>query len=130
MLAGAALLDDREAVLLPYGVSRLRDMSEAQLLDLIERLKALQQKNAPAPVPESLKKARSLVLALLSDLGIQCRSGNWDQVNNYLSQPRIAGKILYAMSEQELKDCSNKLRAIIKQKAKAQSEIERLQKFN
>lgn len=131
MLANAALLDDREAVLLPYGVTRLRDMSEEQLMDLISRLQALQpQQKAPAPVPESLKKARSLVLALLSDLGIQCRNGNWDQVNNYLLQPRIAGKALYAMSEEELKACSRKLRAILKQKADASAELERLQKFN
>lgn len=102
-------------ILAGYGVESSKDLDAEQLAELCDAL-ATQVADKKKP-PEALRKARSVVLALLQDLGVTARNGNWDGVNRYLSLPQIAGKVLYDMSEQELKECAKKLRVILKKKA-------------
>jgi len=132
-IAGAAMstagcLNYKADVLAPYGVERIRDLTEEQLDDLIVRLNNMADNRRQAP--EALRKLRSTVLALLDDLGIKAREGEWQRVNAYLMLPRIAGKLLYEMNETELKTCAKKLRAILSKRRKEEEESARLRNEN
>lgn len=132
-IAGAAMsaagcMNYKADVLSPYGVERLRDMTAEQLDDLIQRLNNMNEnKTKAAP---SIRKARSTVLDLLDSLGIKAKGGNWSQVNAYLMQPRIAGKLLYEMDETELKALARKLRQIMKKAEERDLEAARLRHDN
>lgn len=132
-IAGAAMsaagcLNYKADVLSPYGVERIRDLNEEQLDDLIQRLNNMTANRRQAP--EAMRKLRSTVLALLDDLGIKARDGDWKRVNQYLMLPRIAGKLLYEMNEAELKATAKKLRAILNKRRKEEQSSERMRREN
>lgn len=132
-IAGAAMsaagcLNYKADVLSPYGVERIRDLNEEQLDDLIHRLNNMTANRRQAP--EAMRKLRSTVLALLDDLGIKARDGDWKRVNQYLMLPRIAGKLLYEMNEAELKATAKKLRAILNKRRKEEEAAERMRREN
>ena len=128
LLAERGLMDQKEAVLSPYGVERIRDLDERQLDHLIDGLRTMPDRRQEA-APE-IRKARSIVLNLLDDLGIKAKNGNWKLVNDYLCQPRISGKVLYDMDQEELKKTATKLRAVIRWRKQQAAEAERLAKSN
>jgi hypothetical protein len=132
-IAGAAMsaagcLNYKADVLSPYGVERIRDLSEWQLDDLISRLNTItaNKNNAQAAV----RKARSTILNLLDSLGIKAKDGDWTRVNQYLMNPRIAGKLLYEMDEYDLKATAKKLRAISRKRQKEEAELARFRNDN
>ena len=132
-IAGAAMsaagcLNYKADVLSPYGVERIRDLNEEQLDDLIQRLNNMTANRRQAP--EAMRKLRSTVLALLDDLGIKARDGDWQRVNQYLLLPRIAGKLLYEINEDELKATAKKLRAILNKRRKEEAAAERMRRDN
>ena len=111
------LMEQKEAILSRYGVERIRDLDARQLDELIDGLKPQERKRKTTDAPFEVRQARSTVLSLLDDLGIKPKNGNWQAVNDYLLKPRIAGKVLYAMTEEELKTCAVRLRSVIRWKA-------------
>lgn len=123
LMAKAGCLTHKEDVLSPYGVERIRDLTEKQLDDLCAQLSTV-IKNKET-VPAEIRKARSNVLSLCDDLGIKPKKGNWDSVNKFLKNPRIAGKPLYEMDLEELKACAKRIRAM-KQKVDERIEQEKL----
>lgn len=132
-IAGAAMsaagcLNYKADVLSPYGVERIRDLTEWQLDDLIGRLNTMQSNKNDAP--PAVRKARSTILNLLDSMGIKARDGDWTRVNQYLMDPRIAGKLLYEMDDFDLKTCAKKLRAILKKRRKQEEEAERMRRYN
>lgn len=132
MMAERGLMPEKEAVLSQFGVTRIRDLSAKQLDDLIDGLRQIQPiaKDNRPDAPKSIRQLRSTVLSLLDDLGIKAKPGNWEPVNNYLMQPRIAGKRLDKMTEQELKDCAKRLRMVKKKRLFEQEEEGRLARDN
>lgn len=118
MIAERGLMQEKEAVLSQFGVSRIRDLNALQLDELIDGLKMIEPvRNTNRPdTPPEIRRARSTVLGLLDDLGIKAKGSDWQRVNDYLMQPRIAGKRLDKMTEQELKDCAKRLRVVIKKR--------------
>jgi hypothetical protein len=128
ILVERGLMQQKEAILSRYGVERIRDLNGYQLNELIDGLKPVERKRKTTDAPLEVRQARSTVLTLLDDLGIKPKKGNWDAVNNYLKQPRIAGKVLYAMTEEELKNCAVRLRSVIRWKSdkiEAENELAR-----
>lgn len=108
----AGLKNYKEDVLLPYGVERIRDLTDEQLDDLNERLsKIVSQKSRSS---KEMRTARSVVLGLCDDLGIKAKGSNWTRVNEFLMNPRIAGKLLFEMNLEELKTCAKRIRAMKK----------------
>ena len=100
------LMDMKSDIIAQYGVESTKELTLQQLNTLIDRLNGSE---VPAPV----RKARSSVLHQLSKLGVTgSAEDGFDRVNGYLCHPRIAGKTLYAMTLDELKACTRKLRAI------------------
>ena len=90
-----------------YGVESSTELSTEQLAELIEDIKSLQ-------APEDVRKGRSTILFLLGKLGIRgSREEGWNKVNQYLMNPRIAGKTLYEMTNNEIKECELRLRSIL-----------------
>jgi len=107
ILAKKGLMDLKADLLASYSARSTKELNEHQLDELINRLQTVQ-------VSHDLRESRSLVLTLLSKLGITgSKEDGWNRVNEYLLQPRISGKQLYEMNETELTDCSKRLRAII-----------------
>lgn len=110
ILQRCGLLEHKESILVAYGTNSLRDLTETQLDDLINELRTVEQNRYNAP-PE-IRKQRSLILGLLDDMGVKAVNGNWERVNEVLKNPRIAGKVLYMMNEEELKACVKRIRAM------------------
>ncbi len=124
------LMPHKADVLSPYGVERIRDLDAGQLDQLIDGLMKLDRKAPTKDVAPEIRKARSIVLSLLDDLGIKAKNGKWNAVNDYLLQPRIAGKVLYEMNKEELKTCAKRLRVVKRWKAVKLEEDERLARDN
>ena len=107
ILAKKGIMDLKHDILAEYGVISTKDLKETQLDELINRMQTVQ-------VSQELRDARSIVLDMLNKIGITgSKITGWDKVNEYLLQPRIAGKQLYEMNSDELKACSLRLRSII-----------------
>jgi hypothetical protein len=113
-----------------YGVERIRDLADADLEDLIFRLRTIQNAKQKEDTPKPLRQARSLVLGLLDEMGIKGKNGNWKPVNDFLLKPQISGKVLYEMNVQELKDCAKRIRAVIHKGTKNKEEDDLLAKSN
>lgn len=60
----------------------------------------------------SLKRQRSAVLKRMQQIGVD--TTDWNRVNAFLRQPRIAGKPLYELDGQELDELIPKLESIKK----------------
>lgn len=77
---------------------------------------------------ENIKLYRSGVLTRLQKYGVD--TTNWTKVNAFLKQPKIAGKVIYELSIDELKLLIPKLESMITKKKVKASEINRLQTQN
>lgn len=114
----------RDAILQEYGVSSTADLNLQQLDELIDRF------NTKAEVTARTRTLRSDVMVTLDRLGVYVDNGDWQRVNAFLMQPRIAGKLLYQMSDDELLALNRKLRAMLAKKAEQDTEINRLKLLN
>lgn len=114
----------RDAILQPYGVHSTADLNLQQLDELIDRF------NNKREVTAATRRLRSDVMVTLDKLGIYADNGDWKRVNAFLMQPRIAGKLLYQMTDDELLALNKKLRAILAKKAEQDREINRQKLLN
>lgn len=104
----------REAILEGYGVTSTAELNVAQLDELIAQYSAANQR----PVSDEVRRLRSNVLTLLNRYGVYNTNDDWVRVNQFLMQPRIAGKLLYLMTEPELKTLLRKLHSMIDKRQK------------
>lgn len=102
----------RSAIIEPYGVTSTAELNNEQLDELIRIYSAQHQR----PATEEERKLRATVLTLLQKLGVYATNDDWDKVNQYLIQPRIAGKLLYQMHPDEMRSLIRKLHSIIAKK--------------
>lgn len=116
--------DYRGAILESYGVESTADLNLQQLDELID------QYSNQAPASEHVRRQRSIILDLLTKLGVYKDKGDWEAVNAYLMQSRIAGKLLYQMSSDELNALQFKLRAILAKQEVSEKETNRLKLLN
>lgn len=121
LLAEKNLRHQKDALLDGFGVESTKDLTINQLLALIETLTRIE--SPKTEVSKELREARSAVLKALETLDVKAINNNWDHVNNYLKQPRIAGKVLYQCTVEELKALIPKLK-IIARKRKARIDEE------
>lgn len=87
----------------------LRDLTDREWLKALQMVERLQ-----ADRGQDLRVARSKALVQLQQYGI--KTIDWDEVNRFVSQPRIAGKPFYELSESELAALTRKMRAINRKK--------------
>jgi hypothetical protein len=93
-----------------YGVESTKDLTDEQAEELITRLNEMQTNRKEAP--PQVRRARSVVLTLLTAMGIYGDNSDWSRVNRYLMDKRIAGKLMYEMDLEELRALARKLRVI------------------
>lgn len=108
----------------PAGYNRMIcDMQQT-----VDSMKQPQKKTGKKQTSEITKRLRSGVLHRLQKHGVD--TTKWDCVNKFLEQPRIAGKRLYDMSDQELIELIPKLESILKKDKQREAEIERMTLMN
>lgn len=126
MLNELGMMKHKQAWLTGYGVSHASDLSDQDLHHLVNRLDLEKAKLIDAKT----RKLRSTVLTILQKLGIYENNNDWQRVNEYLSNPRISGKLLPAMSHKELEALIKKLNAILTKKENEDARIRRLASNN
>lgn len=124
LLAEKGMRQHKESILAGFEVTSTKDLTDNQLLALIETLTRMESPKTDIPKP--LREARSAVLKCLEALDVKAINGDWSYVNNYLKQPRIAGKVLYQCSLEELKALIPKLKMIAKRRKARIDEENRL----
>ena len=107
------LIDQKEAILEGYGKEHASDLTDDELDDAVKQLLQLRD-GANAEI----RRLRSQILTLLQKMGIYQDNNSWSRVNEYLLQPRIAGKLLFQMSEAELEGLRIKLNSILTKQEK------------
>lgn len=121
-LRDAKLTSQKYNILNGYGVSSTTELTNEQADELIAMLEKEYQSLKTDP-PLDIRKARSTILTLLNKLGIYATNGDWKQVNEYLLQPRIAGKLLYQMSVDEMTALNRKLRKMVRDRQQKEGDI-------
>lgn len=112
LLKGREHYIDKEELVLRYTDGRTTHLSQMTDAEYLEMCDAIEGRFNKSAYEQQLKKARSAVLLRVGRLGINTID-NWDEVNAFLLSPKIAGKLLYDMSLDEMKALVKKLEAII-----------------
>ncbi|MDD2346509.1 MAG: hypothetical protein PHY85_10275 [Bacteroidales bacterium] len=124
IMAAKGLMDMKPDILAMYEVKSSKELTHEQLHAIVSYLKG-------ADSEEDLRHNRSVVLYWLGKLGVKgSKQDGWDDVNNYLQQPRIAGKVLYQMSVKELHETTARLRMIYNKNQNKSEHINRLKTLN
>jgi hypothetical protein len=116
----------RESILEGYGVSSTADLNVAQLDELIRQYSAEYHK----PASEDTRNLRSSILTLLTRLGVYNTSDDWAAVNQFLMDKRIAGKLMYQCTDDELRILKRKLHNIIRKTEADAKDEKRLMRLN
>jgi len=107
------------------------DLYNIMIQDLQKMVNKMDKPGETPKIPDTnrdIKKLRSAVLHRLQKHGID--TTNWEKVNSFLEQPRIAGKRLYQMNLEEIENLIKKLESILKKDKTREKEINRLSKMN
>jgi hypothetical protein len=116
----------RESILEGYGVSSTADLNVAQLDELIRQYSAEYHK----PASEDTRNLRSSILTLLTRLGVYNTSDDWAAVNQFLMDKRIAGKLMYQCTDDELRILKRKLHNIIRKTEQDAKDEKRFMRLN
>jgi len=101
------MADVKESILESYGVTSTMDMSEDDLDVIIAWLEDLLVKKKQE-APKDIRELRHKCLRMMSECGIDTK--DWNAVNRFMMNPRIAGKHLYEIeSVSELQNLHRKL---------------------
>jgi hypothetical protein len=103
----------------PQGYSRMI----AEMQQLVNKMEI-----PSTPNQSSIKMLRSAILHRLQKHGVD--TTNWDKVNRFMENPRIAGKRLYNMSEAEMRAFIPKMQSILAKDKVNEEQIERLASMN
>lgn len=125
MLHKLGIMDNKCDILSGYGVESTTDLTDAQLVEVIARLSGMLQEKKAADNKKE-REWRSNCLTVLTSLGVYVEKNSWPRVNRYLLDERIAGKLLYEMSVEELKELHRKLLAINEKHKKSVANEKRL----
>jgi len=120
--------EHKASILAGFGAGSTNELTVDQLSALCNTLE--HQVSVRHTVSDDVRKKRSIVLSLLDDLGIKGKGKDWTAVNNYLSDPRVSGKVLYEMDAEELSACAIKLRVIKKWREDKRAKNDYLSKNN
>lgn len=110
MLNELGIAHSKEALLEGYGVTSTKELNDSDLFHLVNRLQEMKQKKIQ-PSSE-VKRLRSEILTLLTSMNIYKNNGDWQKVNSFLLDSRIAGKLMYEMTAAELRELKPRLHAI------------------
>ena len=103
LMKGREHMIDKDEIVMQFTDGRTTHLSEMTRDEYNEMCAALEGRFNRAAYEQQLKKARSAVLYRVGKLGINTID-NWDEINAFLLSPKIAGKVLYEMSLEEMKE--------------------------
>ncbi len=109
--------DMKESLVSSYTNGRttsLREMSEAEYNAMCAALEQKVNPNARAVYIQKRKRRRSSALHQLQLYGVD--TTDWNKVNAFCEQPRIAGKPFRDLDCEELEALTRKMRAIIRKR--------------
>jgi hypothetical protein len=109
LLKEAGVAQNKADILAGFGVKSTSDLTADQYQSLVEALIDLAKKKSPKT--EAIRKKRSSILRLCSEMRVW-DGVDWNRLNAYISQPRLAGKLLYECDVDELADLYKKIKAI------------------
>lgn len=125
LLNQTGLKANKADMLAGFEVSSTKDLTRDQIEQLNTRLQEMLDAKGTGQASPSIRKKRSTALDLLTKMGVYKNSDSWVAVNKFLLDPRIAGKLLYEMDEEELDKLARKLRLLKKKQEDKQEEIDR-----
>jgi hypothetical protein len=125
LLARTGLISYKHDMLGSYGVESTSDLECWELDELIDKLRQ-QESEQRREHDAELRNLRSTVLTILQRMGIYQDNGSWDRVNKYLTNPRIAGKVLYRLTADEMRELIRKLRTIERKQKAQKANIDRM----
>ncbi len=129
LLREVGIMNAKQDLLAGYGVNSAADLSDHDLLHLVNRLVEMRRTKFE-DTDKPLRKWRSNVMTLCNKYGVYVTNDNWKDVNRLLLNKRISGKLLYEMNLEELKVTCIKLRAILMKKEIIQFNEQSLAKLN
>ena len=100
---------DKDELVLQFTDGRTTHLTEMSNPEYNEMISALDESMATSR--EELRRWRSSALLRIGRLGISTID-NWEEVNAFVSSPKIAGKVFYELSVDELKTLVRKLESI------------------
>ena len=139
LLSKLGIMAQKENILAGYGVEHTTDLTVEELDEVIARFTSPPPLHPPQPLQKGgdpqrgetahardavLRKLRSQCLTVLQQMGVYSTNDDWSRVNEYLMQPKISGKLLFQMTEEELKSlhrklCSIRDKEVVKQEEEA-----------
>lgn len=114
LIRQAGALANKNDILDGFGVTTAKELTRQQIEDVCSELQNMVQAKT-IEAPKEVRAARSRILTLCTDLGVW-NGNNWEPLNKFLLNPRIAGKLLYHMDIKELKALNNKLSIMLRRK--------------
>lgn len=109
LLAKNMMLEAKGYMLESYGVHSSLELGESALDELISRLRRILGEKE-TDINKNVRQLRHKCLRIMSEIGINTQ--DWEQVNKFMLNPRVAGKHLYALDENGLRALRLKLYAI------------------
>jgi hypothetical protein len=123
-LAKQGIIQYKPDIVGRYAVESTTELTIEQLKELVEEFSDGRRK-----FDDSRKRAlRSELLVLLNKMGVYMTNGDWSLVNNFCM--KHTGKLLYQMSEDELKKARAQFNSILDWYLKKQSETDHLKNLN
>ena len=116
----------RASILEGYGVSSTADLTGQQLDELIRNYSAEYHK----PASEHTRNLRSSILTLLTRLGVYTTQEDWASVNQFMMDKRIAGKLMYQCTDDELRILKRKLHSILHKQEEDAKDEKRFMRLN
>lgn len=101
------MLDNKEEIVSNYTNGRTTSLRE---MTVQEYSAMLQDLGADSPYEHERKRLRSAVLHAIQEIGVD--TSNWNKVDEFCMNKRIAGKVFRFLNVKELKALRKKLEAI------------------
>lgn len=111
IISACKLTPNRPDILALWNVTSFEDMLDSELVECKAFMEAAQRGKTTLP-PEPIRRLRSRVLTLCNKIGKYASSNDWTEVNRFLLQRKVCGKLLYMLEREELQALVRKLRAI------------------
>ena len=111
LFSACKLTQNRPDVLALWGAHDFEGMSDVNL-DPCRAFLEMAYKCRTTQPAEAVRRLRSQVMTLLNKLGKYASPDDWTEVNRFLLQKKISGRLLYMLNEDELQALIRKLRAI------------------
>jgi len=129
-LASQGIMENKVDILAAYGVESTTELTIDQLKEALAVYSTGQRKTPAKADDPRVPAMRSEMLTICNKMGIYATNDDWSRVNEFFTNPRIAGKPLNRLSLEELTALVPKMRSILTKYEKKQREIERLKLGN